>query len=91
MLCAIKCADKGADVTVLERNERLGKKLLATGNGKCNLSNLGATLDAYNDVFTKAILQRFTPEKIKELYPAAEALNSAMKKAIVRILQEAEQ
>ena len=40
MLCAIKCADKGADVTVLERNERLGKKLLATGNGKCNLSNL---------------------------------------------------
>ncbi|MCI8358126.1 MAG: hypothetical protein HFI51_08285 [Lachnospiraceae bacterium] len=32
-----------------------------------------------------------TPEKIKELYPAAEALNSAMKKAIVRILQEAEQ
>ena len=63
MLCAIKCADKGADVTVLERNERLGKKLLATGNGKCNLSNLGATLDAYNDVFTKDILQRFTPEK----------------------------
>lgn len=66
MLCAIKCADKGSDVTVLERNERLGKKLLATGNGKCNLSNLGATADAYNDVFTKDILQRFTPEKIKD-------------------------
>ena len=32
-------ADPSAHVTVLERNPRLGKKLLATGNGRCNLDN----------------------------------------------------
>ena len=34
--CAI---NKGADVTIYERNDRVGKKLLSTGNGRCNLLN----------------------------------------------------
>lgn len=40
MTAAISAARQGAEVTLLERNERLGKKILSTGNGKCNLSNL---------------------------------------------------
>lgn len=40
MMAAIAAAKSGAQVTILERRERLGKKILATGNGKCNLSNL---------------------------------------------------
>lgn len=40
MMAAIAAARTGAQVTILERRDRLGKKLLATGNGKCNLSNL---------------------------------------------------
>ena len=37
---AVACAiNKGADVTIYERNDRVGKKLLTTGNGRCNLLN----------------------------------------------------
>ncbi|MDE5548819.1 MAG: aminoacetone oxidase family FAD-binding enzyme [Clostridia bacterium] len=64
MLCALKSAEKGADVTVVERNERVGKKLLATGNGKCNLSNLGITKDAYNDDFVANVLSQYDAQKI---------------------------
>lgn len=39
MIAAIAAARAGAVVTLLERNDRLGKKLLATGNGRCNLGN----------------------------------------------------
>ena len=40
MFAAIQAAKEGADVTILESGERLGKKILSTGNGKCNLTNL---------------------------------------------------
>ncbi|MCM1025181.1 MAG: aminoacetone oxidase family FAD-binding enzyme [Roseburia sp.] len=39
MTAAIFAARQGAEVTLLEANDRLGKKILSTGNGKCNLSN----------------------------------------------------
>ena len=44
MMAAITAARHGAKVTLLEGNDRLGKKILSTGNGKCNLGNenLGA-------------------------------------------------
>lgn len=40
MMAAITAARQGAEVTVMESNPRLGKKILSTGNGKCNLGNL---------------------------------------------------
>lgn len=40
MMAAITAARQGAEVTLLEGGKRLGKKLLTTGNGKCNLGNL---------------------------------------------------
>lgn len=40
MMAAAAAAGRGAQVTILEQRDRVGKKLLATGNGKCNLSNL---------------------------------------------------
>ena len=39
MMAAIKAAVNGAQVTIYEKTYRVGKKILATGNGKCNLSN----------------------------------------------------
>lgn len=39
MMAAIAAAMQGARVTILEKRDRIGKKILATGNGKCNLSN----------------------------------------------------
>ena len=42
MMAAISAARGGAEVTLLERKDRVGKKLLATGNGRCNLTNTDA-------------------------------------------------
>ena len=39
MMAAISAARSGAAVMLLERKDRVGKKLLVTGNGRCNLSN----------------------------------------------------
>lgn len=47
MMAAIQSAHAGACVELYEKNDRVGKKLLATGNGKCNLSNLNMHKDAY--------------------------------------------
>ena len=43
MTAAITAARNGAEVTVLEQNDRPGKKILSTGNGRCNLTNLQIT------------------------------------------------
>ena len=44
-----KQSGKAVRLTIFETNERVGKKLLATGNGRCNLSNLGASPADYNN------------------------------------------
>ena len=43
MMAALSAAEQGAEVTLLERQARLGRKLAATGNGRCNLTNLHAS------------------------------------------------
>ena len=40
MMAAITAAKYGAEVTLIERKDRIGKKILATGNGKCNFTNI---------------------------------------------------
>ncbi len=47
MMAAVTAAKEGADVTLFEKNTRVGKKILATGNGKCNLGNLNFSTDYY--------------------------------------------
>ena len=39
MMAAIAAADQGHQVTILEKNEKLGKKVFITGKGRCNLTN----------------------------------------------------
>ncbi len=48
MCAAIYAARNGADVTIIEKNNQLGKKLSMTGNGRCNLSNLDMSEKKYN-------------------------------------------
>lgn len=48
MIAAITAARNGARVLVIERMRRVGKKLLATGNGRCNLSNTNCSIDKYH-------------------------------------------
>lgn len=48
MTAAIRAAQLGAQVTVYERNDRVGKKILSTGNGKCNFSNEKMSAECYH-------------------------------------------
>ncbi len=47
LLAAIETAKNGAAVTLLEKNKSVGRKLLVTGSGRCNLSNANARADRY--------------------------------------------
>ena len=65
MVAAITAAGSGAQVTILERGERVGKKILATGNGKCNLGNLNLSSAEYygaSKEWLDACLERFDTE-----------------------------
>ncbi len=62
LVAAIAAARNGATVTVLERMDRVGKKILATGNGRCNLTNVNQSIDKYhggNPEVISGILGRF--------------------------------
>lgn len=62
MLAAIVAKRQGSIVTLLERNDRVGKKLLATGNGRCNYTNLNLSLNNYhgrNTSFAEFALTEF--------------------------------
>lgn len=48
MMAAIVSAREGAEVTIYEHTDRLGKKILSTGNGKCNLTNYDMLPEYYN-------------------------------------------
>ena len=39
LLCAIYCAKSGLEVDVYEQNSKVGKKILVSGNGRCNITN----------------------------------------------------
>ena len=62
LMAAISAVQGGAAVTLLEQNEKPGKKICATGNGKCNFTNLQKQKDAYrseNPGFEKEVLISF--------------------------------
>ena len=65
LMAAIAAAENGAAVTILEQNEKPGKKICATGNGKCNFTNIQVPSDAYrseNPGFEQAVLNQFPVE-----------------------------
>lgn len=62
MTAAIAAARKGAEVTMFEQKDRVGKKILVTGNGKCNLTNTDLNPLFYHGThpeFAEEILKRF--------------------------------
>lgn len=61
IMAAISAKLNGAkSVVIIEKNERIGKKLLITGNGRCNLSNINANKSGYNGDanFAKSIIAK---------------------------------
>ena len=55
MMAAVTAATQGASVTLLEGGERVGRKILSTGNGKCNLGNLNLSASHYYGAQTEWI------------------------------------
>ena len=52
MMAAITAARRGFKVKLVEKNEKLGKKLFITGKGRCNITNAGDSEDLFNSIVT---------------------------------------
>ena len=71
LMAAIQAAVYGAAVTVLEQNDRPGRKICATGNGRCNMTNLNQDENAYrgsHPEFAKDALAQFPVEKTLKFF-----------------------
>ena len=55
-------------VTILERNARVGKKILATGNGRCNLGNTNQDLEHYHGSFAEQCKKIFSDTQSAEIF-----------------------
>lgn len=64
LMCAITAAQRGRRVQVIEGSNRVGKKILMSGGGRCNFTNTGTTPANFlsaNPHFCKSALARYTP------------------------------
>ncbi|MBQ8807955.1 MAG: aminoacetone oxidase family FAD-binding enzyme, partial [Clostridia bacterium] len=73
MMAAISAAQNGAQVTLLERNIDLGKKLRITGKGRCNVTNGCATEDIFSNIptnhsFLYSAIYSFTNYDVMEFF-----------------------
>jgi len=71
IMAAITAAKKGKRVILLEKNNIIGRKILATGNGRCNLTNKNIDVARYhgaNPEFIKQILSVFDQYKVMEYF-----------------------
>lgn len=63
LMAAIVAARRGRSVTILEHKDRVGRKILATGNGRCNYTNLYMDISGFrsDDIdFVKRVLKKFS-------------------------------
>ena len=70
LMCAIEAGKRGRRVAVIERNDRIGKKILISGGGRCNFTNLYCEPDNFisaNPYFCKSALARYTPQAFIDL------------------------
>jgi predicted Rossmann fold flavoprotein len=70
MMCAIEAGRRGRRVVLLDHAEQVGKKILISGGGRCNFTNLHCRAENFlseNPHFAKSALARFTPADIVAL------------------------
>lgn len=68
LMAAVTASRQGAKVTLLEKNKQVGKKLLVTGNGRCNFTNRNQRLSHYRSCNPELA------EKVLEAFPAEETV-----------------
>jgi predicted Rossmann fold flavoprotein len=67
MMCALEAGRRGRHVVLLDHAERVGKKILISGGGRCNFTNIHCRPENFlseNPHFAKSALARFTPADI---------------------------
>jgi len=65
MMCAASAASRGRRVLLLEHGDRVGSKILISGGGRCNFTNVNARAENYlsqNPHFAKSAMARYTPK-----------------------------
>ena len=70
LMCALTAGRRGLRVLVVEHANRVGKKILMSGGGRCNFTNTGAGPGNYlsaNPHFCKSALARYTPWHLIEM------------------------
>jgi predicted Rossmann fold flavoprotein len=70
LMCAARAGQRGKRVVVLERADAPGRKILISGGGRCNFTNLGTAPDRYlsaNPHFAKSALARYTARDFLDL------------------------
>jgi len=71
MMCAIEAAKNNKKTLLLDKADKVGKKILISGGGRCNFTNLYTDASAYlshNPHFCKSALSRYTPWDIQVLF-----------------------
>jgi predicted Rossmann fold flavoprotein len=70
LMCAAQAAARGRRVLLLEHGERPGRKILISGGGRCNFTNIHTAPDRFlsaNPHFAKSALSRYTPQQFLDL------------------------
>jgi len=71
LMAAITAKKSGKEVVILERKDRILKKVLITGNGRCNITNVNANISNYfgKNIFSvENILNKFTPQNTMDFF-----------------------
>jgi len=71
LVSAIVAARRGKKILIVEKNSKVGKKLLATGNGKCNITNQRPTLEHFysqNQKFIASVFEDYSYQSVKQFF-----------------------
>ena len=71
LIAAISAKNENTDVTIYEKEKRVGRKILATGNGRCNMTNTTASYNDYHSLDIKFIyptIERFWVDKTLDFF-----------------------
>lgn len=88
MTAAVTAARKGLKTAVIEHTDRIGKKILQTGNGKCNITNTQLDKDSYQSMdkdFVMNIINQFPPYDVIDFLNALVFIQNQRMGTFIRI------
>ncbi|MBP5295671.1 MAG: FAD-dependent oxidoreductase, partial [Lachnospiraceae bacterium] len=92
MMAAVTAAENGASVTLLEKKEQLGKKILVTGNGKCNYGNLltgPSDYRGHDRALIRSVLKAYPVEKSIDWFESSGMLSMSRREYLYPASQNA--